>query len=194
MDRHARNLGYQSLGQATYFGVIRRHGGQWTAVAPNDERTILLFKLRETAQLVEYVGGCLGPRACRLSIRSCFPPSEDLPISVAHPIPLVQAARPERPGAGRARVGKPSGTGLRPPMSARVHVGRLTAAAATAYRTSLPHKAVALKDGEMRADAVVRKTQHPGELLDGAPRAPEQRDNLTPHAFQELPVAVVRSQ
>src|SRR5215212_416004 len=59
VDRHARNLGYQSFGHATYFGVIRRYGGQGTAVAPNDEGAILLFQLSKTAQLIEHAGSHL---------------------------------------------------------------------------------------------------------------------------------------
>jgi hypothetical protein len=42
-----------------------------------------------------------------------------------------------------------------------------------AYRTSLPHDPVALEDGEMRANAIIRETQRPGKLLDGTPRSPE---------------------
>jgi hypothetical protein len=71
LDAHPRNLGYQRFCQATYLGVIRRHGGQWTAVAPDDESAILLLELRETTQLVEHTGGCLEPGAstvCRYGL------------------------------------------------------------------------------------------------------------------------------
>ena len=71
-----------------------------------------------------------------------------------------------------------------------VDLGRLSATVATAYRTSLPHNAIALVDGEMRADGIVRKTQHPGKVLDGAPRAFEQRDHPPSRAFKELLVPV----
>ena len=71
LDGHARNLGYQRFCQATYLGVVPRHAGQWTAVAPDDESAILLFELRETTQLVEHTGGCLKPGAsavCRYGL------------------------------------------------------------------------------------------------------------------------------
>jgi hypothetical protein len=63
LDAHPRYLGYQRFCQATYLGVIRRHGGQWTAVAPDDESAILLLELRETTQLVEHTGGYPEPGA-----------------------------------------------------------------------------------------------------------------------------------
>src|SRR5215204_6156993 len=67
-----------------------------------------------------------------------------------------------------------------------VDVSRLAAIAAAAYRTSLPHNAIALEDGEMRADAVDRETQRPGKLLDGAVGPSEQRNHPPPRAFEEL--------
>src|ERR687894_2757963 len=66
-----------------------------------------------------------------------------------------------------------------------VDVSRLAAPAAPAHRTSLAHDAVALQDGKVCADAVVGEIQCPGEVLDGAPRAPEQRDDPPPRAFEE---------
>jgi hypothetical protein len=46
-------------------------------------------------------------------------------------------------------------------------VSGLAAAAATHY-PSLPHEPVALKDGEVRANAIVRKTDRWGELVNRA--------------------------
>src|ERR671921_241229 len=66
-----------------------------------------------------------------------------------------------------------------------VDVSRLAAAAAAAHRTSLPHDPVALENGKVRADTVVRESQRPSEVLDSAVGPSEQRDDLPPGAIEK---------
>ena len=68
-DRHARNLGDESLGHAANLGVLRCQSGQRTTVAPNDKGAVPLLDFRQSAQLVEHAGGRLEPRAC--AVRRC---------------------------------------------------------------------------------------------------------------------------
>src|SRR5918994_2307063 len=63
-DRHPRTLGDKSLGHAANLGVLRHHGGQRAAVAPNDKSAVPLFEFRQSAQLIEHASGRLEPRAC----------------------------------------------------------------------------------------------------------------------------------
>ncbi len=62
VNGYARQLGEQGLGHAAHLGVVRRHGGQRAAVAPDDEPTIVLFELREATQLVEHLDRRRRPR------------------------------------------------------------------------------------------------------------------------------------
>jgi hypothetical protein len=59
LDRHARQLGDQSLGHATHLGTARYHGDQWAAIAANNEGAVAIFEFREAAQFVEHVSGRL---------------------------------------------------------------------------------------------------------------------------------------
>src|SRR5215204_2470395 len=67
-----------------------------------------------------------------------------------------------------------------------VDVSRLAATAAAAHRTSLPYDAVALENGKVCADAVVREIQRPSEVLHCAVGPSEQRNHPPPRAFEEL--------
>ena len=61
-DGHARNLAYQSFCHAANLRVVRRHAGQWAAVAADDYRTVSFLKFGEATQLVEYLNRRLEPR------------------------------------------------------------------------------------------------------------------------------------
>ena len=68
-----------------------------------------------------------------------------------------------------------------------VNVGGLTAATtAAAHQTSLSHKSVALKDGKMRPNAVVREIELPGEILDGPASTTNQRDDPPACALEKF--------
>ena len=61
-DGHARNLAYQSFGHAANLRVVRRHAGQWAAVAADDYRTVSFLEFGKATQLVEYLNRRLKPR------------------------------------------------------------------------------------------------------------------------------------
>jgi hypothetical protein len=67
VDRHACQLPDKGFGHAAHLGVIRRHSGQRTAVAPDHEGPVTLFEFRQTAQIVEHSRGGLEP--CAYAIR-----------------------------------------------------------------------------------------------------------------------------
>jgi hypothetical protein len=91
----ARQLGEQGLRHAAHLGVVRRHAGQRTAVAPDDDPTVVLFDLRETAQLVEHSDRRLEPRACAtgrggLSFGHAVPHRPQHWLGFLWPVPLRQ--------------------------------------------------------------------------------------------------------
>jgi hypothetical protein len=63
LDGHPRNLGYQRFCHSANLRVLRRHAGQWAAVAPDDYRsTIPFLEFGEATQLVEHLNRRLQPR------------------------------------------------------------------------------------------------------------------------------------
>ena len=68
-DGHARNLAHQSFCHSANLRVVRRHTGQWAAVAADDYRTVPFLEFGQATKLIEHLNRRLQPRVRPIRLR-----------------------------------------------------------------------------------------------------------------------------